>query len=155
MFTRRLLFASAALLTASALLISSPLAAQSPDPLAIVKSIYGKRDPYGAASSLQASSGERPALSKSLAALWKKSDDGTAEGDETPPGFDVVSNSQGMDAKSAVVSYERPTPERATVVAKLTPDPRYVRRSREDNVVRYDFVREDGRWKIVSDYVRP
>jgi hypothetical protein len=139
----RLLLALAALL-----LFASPLAAQRPDPVAIVKSIYGKRDPYKAAISLQANAHERPALSKSLAALWKKSDDATPEGGETPPGFDVASNSQGMDVKSAVVSYERRTSQRATVIAKLTAGQPFVRHSPEENVLRYDFIREDGHWKI-------
>lgn len=50
--------------------------------------------------------------------------------------------------KSAAVSYERRTPVRATVAAKLTPGHRYVRHAPEENVVRYDFVRENGGWKI-------
>src|ERR1051326_4334025 len=51
MLSRRLFLA----LTLSAAITSAPLPApaQGPDPAAIVKSIYGKRDPYGAATSLQ------------------------------------------------------------------------------------------------------
>jgi hypothetical protein len=143
MLSRRLLLASA-LST-----LVTPALAQGPDPATIVKSIYAKRDRYGAAASLQAARTDaRPALSKSFAALWKRSDDATPEGDETPPGFDVASNSQGMDVTSAAVSVERRTATRATVVARLTAGAPFLRHSPAENVVRYDFVREHGAWKI-------
>ena len=139
----RILFALLALFV-----FTAPLAAQGVDPVAIVKSIYPEGSQSEAAVSLQMRAPHRRALSKSLAALWKKSDDATPAEDEPVPGFDIASNSQGMDVKSAAVSYERRGAASATVVAKLTAAHPYVRHSPADNVVRYDFVREAGRWKI-------
>jgi hypothetical protein len=132
----------------AALVFAGPLAAQGADPLAIVNSIYPEGSQAEAAVSLQMRAPHRGALSKSLAALWKKSDDATPAEDEPVPGFDIASNSQGMEVKSAAVSYERHGAARATVVARLTAAQPFVRHSPADNVVRYDFVREAGHWKI-------
>lgn len=141
MLTRRLLLAS---------LLAAPLAARAadPDPAAIVTSIYQADDPYGAAVSLQMRSDDRRALSRSFAALWNRSDAATPKEDEPVPGFDVASNSQGLDVASADVTVERQDAKTATVVATLTSGHPYTRNSPEENVVRYDFVRENGRWKI-------
>ena len=142
MISRRLLLASALAFAAS------PAFAQNPDPAAIVRSIYRKADPYGAAAALQLRAEKRETvLSKSFAALWKRSDDAEPEG-EAPPGFDVASNSQGMDVARADVKVEKRAAARATVVARLIAGHPFVRHSPEENVVRYDFVRENGRWKI-------
>jgi hypothetical protein len=79
MLSRRLFFAC----TVSAALPSLPaLAAPDPDPSNIVKSIYGKRDLYGAQASLQLRGPRGRILSRSLAALWKRSDDETPAEDE-------------------------------------------------------------------------
>lgn len=142
MFTRRQLLAS--------LLVAMPLAARAadPDPAAIVTSTYQADDPYGAAISLQMRSDDRRALSKSFAALWKRSDDATPKEDEPVPGFDVASNSQGMDVTSVTVKVERQDARTAIVAATLASAYPFARNSPEENVVRYDFVREDGAWKI-------
>jgi len=122
--------------------------AQGPDPAQIVKSIYDSKDRYGAAGSLEMRAKARPALSKSFAALWKRSDDRTPAEDEPVPGFDIASNSQGLEIARAEVKVERQDAQRATVVAKLIPGAPFHRNSPEENVVRYDFVRENGHWKI-------
>jgi len=152
MITRRLLLASGALF-----LSRSPLAAQSPDPVAIVKSIYNGKDRYGAAVSLQMRAPHRRALSKSLAGLWKRSDDGTPAEDEPVPGFDIASMSQGMDVARADVKIERRDGKSATVVATLIPAAPFKRNAPEENVVRYDFIRESGHWKIddVRSFIKP
>lgn len=141
MLTRRLLLAA---------FIAAPVAARAatPDPAAIVKSIYEGDDLYGARVALQMRSPDRRALSKSFAALWNRSDAATPNEDEPVPGFDVASNSQGLEVASADVKVERQDAKTATVVATLKPGEPYVRNSPEENVVRYDFVRENGRWKI-------
>jgi len=143
MISRRLLLASALAFG------GGPAFAQNPDPAAIVRSIYRKADPYGAAAALQLrAQGRDKVLSKSFAALWKRSDDATPAKELTSPGFDVASNSQGMDVARADVTVERRDATRTTVVARLTAGHPYVRHSPQENVVRYDFVRENGRWKI-------
>lgn len=142
MISRRLLLASALAV------LGSPAFAQSPDPAAIVRSIYRKADRYGAAAALQLRAENRETvLSRSFAALWKRSDDANPEG-EAPPGFDVASNSQGMDVARTDVKVEKRDTARATVAARLTAGHPYVRHSPQENVVRYDFVRENRRWKI-------
>ena len=144
-------------LTALLSLACSPLAAQTPDPAGIVKSIYAKGDPSEAAVSLQMRAAARPALSRTLAALWKKSDDGTPDEDEPVPGFDVASNSQGMEVSSAAVKVERQDAARATVAATLKSDEPFHRNDPRENVVRYDFIRENGRWAIddVRTFIKP
>src|SRR5258708_7611870 len=97
----------------------APALAQYPDPAAIVKSIYGKRDPYGAAASLQMRAPHRRALSKSLAALWKRSDGETPAEEEPVPGFDIASNSNDREVARAEVKVERQDAKRATMAAKL------------------------------------
>jgi hypothetical protein len=130
------------------LVFTAPLAAQGADPIAIVKSIYPEGSQSEAAVSLQMRAPHRRALSNSLAALWKKSDDATPAEDEPVPGFDIASNSQGMEVKSAALSYERRGATHVIVVAKLRAAHPFVRHSPADNVVRYDFVRDAGGWKI-------
>jgi hypothetical protein len=143
MISRRLFLA----LTFSAAVSSGPAFAESPDPAAIVKSIYGKRDPYGAAESVAMRAKHRRALSKSLAALWKRSDDSTPAEDEPVPGFDIAANSNAREVSRAEVKVERQDAKRATVAAKLFSE-NFVNKHPSDDIVRYDFVRENGRWAI-------
>jgi hypothetical protein len=135
--------------TLSAALPSAPaLAAPDPDPSAIVKSIYGKHDTYGAQTSLQLRGPRGRILSQSLAALWKRSDDETPAEDEPVPGFDIAANSQSREVSRAEVKVERQDAARATVAAKLFSNEPMAKHAASDDVVRYDFVRENGRWAI-------
>ena len=122
--------------------------AQDPAPAAIIASIYGQGDAYGAAASLQMRAPRRPALSRSLAALWQRSDDNAPDGDEPVPGFDVASNSQDRDIAHAEVTVERQDAARATVAAKLISEGPRVPYPASDDIVRYDFIRAGGRWLI-------
>jgi len=146
MLSRRLLLA----LTFSAAVSSgpAPALAEGPDPAAIVKSIYGKRDPYGAAVSLQMRAPHRHALSQPLAALWKRSDDSTPAEQEPVPGFDIASNSNDREVARAEVKVERQDATRATVAAKLFSKGPRMKYPASNDIVRYDFVRENGRWVI-------
>jgi len=161
MISRRLLLASGALLACGSALIGpasiDPALAQAGDPVAIVQSIYNGKDRFGAAVSLQMRAPPRRALSKSLASVWKRSDDRTPAEDEPVPGFDVASMSQGMDVARAIVKLERQDAKSATVVATLIPGSPFHRNAPEENVVRYDFIREGGRWKIddVRGFIKP
>jgi hypothetical protein len=139
----------AAVSAAALLLLSAPAFAQGGDPAAIVRSIYRGKDLYGAQVALQMRAVHSDkVLSQSLAKLWTRSDDETPAEDEPVPGFDIASNSQGMEVARADVTVERQDRTHATVVARLTPKGAYVVKSPAQKVVRYDFVREAGRWKI-------
>ncbi len=144
MLSRRLFVA----LTLSAAAASGPAFAQGPDPATIVKSIYGKRDPYGAAESLTMRAKHRRALSRSLAALWKRSDDSTPAEDEPVPGFDIASNSQDREIARVEVKVDAQDSKRATVSAKLFSKGPRIKYPASDDIVRYDFIRENGRWVI-------
>ena len=145
MLSRRLLLALA--FSAAVSSVPAPALAQGPDPAAIVKSIYGKRDPYGAAESVSMRAKHRRALSKSLGALWKRSDDSTPAEDEPVPGFDISANSNAREVSRAEVKVEQQDAKRATVAAKLFSKD-FVSKHPSDDIVRYDFVRENGRWAI-------
>ncbi len=144
MLSRRLFLA----LACSAAVSSGPAFAADPDPAAIVKSIYAKRDPYGVAASLEMRAKHRRALSKSLAALWKRSDDSTPAEDEPVPGFDISANSNGREVAGADVKVERQDSKRATVAARLIDAAPMVKHPASNDIVRYDFIRENGRWVI-------
>ena len=135
---------------ASAAILSGPVPAfaQGPEPAAIVKSIYGKRDPYGAAAALQLRGPRGRILSRSLAVLWKRSDDATPAEDEPVPGFDIPSNSQSREVARTEVKVERQSASRATVAAKLFSKEPMMKHPASDDIVRYDFIRENGRWAI-------
>ena len=63
------------------------------------------------------------------------------------PGFDISANSNAREVLRAEVKVERQDATRATVAAKLFSKD-FVNKSPSDDIVRYDFVRENGRWVI-------
>jgi hypothetical protein len=96
-------------------------------------------------------------LSKSLTKLWNDEDRKTPKGDQTPPGFDPVSNSQDPKVRNVKVELEQNYGKTATVAASFDSWPRgNTREEQERNppepkdrrTVRYDMVLENGRWKI-------
>ena len=93
-------------------------------------------------------------LTKSLAALWDAGEARTPKGDQTPPGFDPVSNSQDPRVQNVKVAVERNDGKRATVAASfdswLRGNTVDVQRANppERVTVRYDMVLQRGRWKI-------
>jgi len=153
MITRRapILLAVAGLLAA---VPSFPALAAPPtadDPLAIVNAIYaraakGKGD-GGGAFIIENKAAKAKDLSRSLADLWAKADAHTPKGDVGPVDFDPVTNSQEPDVKSFKAVAEKLEPEKAVIAVTLTghgparPKP-------ADRIVRYDFVRDAGQWKI-------
>ena len=150
---RTFVLSGAALMTAAPFSISCPASAQSVgsnDPLAIVNALYtrastGKGDSGGQFVWLEAK--DRPRyLSKSLVALWAKADAHTPKGDEGPPGFDPVTNSQDPEVKSFTVATE--ARDSGTAVMAVTIKAASPRPHAADETVRYDFVRDGGHWKI-------
>ena len=134
--------------------VSRPARAAPPspsDPVAIVNAIYaraakGKGD-AGGAFVIESKAAKAKYLSKALVALWAKADAHTPKGDVGPVDFDPVTNSQEPDVKSYKVAAEKLDADKAviavTIVGHHAPSPKA-----EDQVIRYNFVRDDGQWKI-------
>jgi hypothetical protein len=121
----------------------------SRDPATIFREIYKGNDSRGAAFGLEETD-RRKYLSKSLIELWVKADAKVnPRGDEVGPiDYDVTTNSQGMEVKSYSVKTESRDGERAILSVKLVPKGEWFRSFPDDNIVRYHFIREDGRWAI-------
>jgi hypothetical protein len=149
MLTRRTFACATAVLLAA-----SPAAAQAPtqnDPLAIVNAIYaraakGKGDGGGGFVTADKAAKSKY-LSQALVALWAKADAHTPKGDVGPIDFDPVTNSQEPDVKSVVVTSEKSTADSATIMVSIT-GYNAPRAKPADGVIRYDFVRDGGHWKI-------
>jgi hypothetical protein len=141
-FSRRGFIASG---LAAFLASGAALAAAVRDPLAILTEIY--RDAVKGRGPSWIEGGGRPKyLSKSLVALWAKSDKKTPPGDEGPVDFDLVSDTNGMTLAGFSLKLEKQDDRTATIAATLAYSARDVPSG--PAVVRYDLVREDGQWKI-------
>ena len=120
------------------------------DPVAIVNAIYaraakGKGD-GGGAFVIENKAAKAKYLSKSLVELWARADAHTPKDDVPPIDFDPVTNSQDPDVKSFKVVAEKLEADKAVIAATITG--RMPRAKPSDNTIRYNFVREDGKWKI-------
>lgn len=120
------------------------------DPLAIVNAIYaraakGKGD-GGGAFIIENKAAKPKYLSKSLIQLWAQVDAHTPKDDVGPIDFDPVTNSQEPDVKSFKAVAEKLEAYKAVIVATITGHTS--RRNAADNIIRYNFVRDAGQWKI-------
>src|ERR1700726_4792868 len=120
------------------------------DPVAIVTAIYiraakGKGD-GGGAFVIENKAAKAKYLSKSLVDLWAKADANTPKGDVGPIDFDPVTNSQEPDVKSFKAVAEQRDADKAVIAVTITG--RTARAKPSDDIVRYNFVRDDGKWKI-------
>lgn len=147
MLTRRSLLAAALFAAATPAFAQAPTA---DDPAAILTAIYaraakGKGD-GGAAFVTENKAAKARYLSRALVALWAKADAHTPKADVGPIDFDPVTNSQEPDVKSFRVDAEKTEADKATLAVTITGH----RNDRKpaDQIVRYDFVREVGSWKI-------
>ncbi|CCD88979.1 conserved protein of unknown function [Bradyrhizobium sp. ORS 285] len=86
-------------------------------------------------------------LSKALAAQWAKMDARTPKGEVGAVDFDPITNSQDPDVASFKVVSEKQEADKATIAVTITGH-RLERKEQADNVIRYDFVRDEGQWKI-------
>src|SRR5580704_16226944 len=150
MITRRSLVLTSLLIATDAPL-SRAEPATSDDPVAIVTAIYtrvakGKGD-GGGGFVIENKAAKAKYLSKSLIRLWAKADAHTPKGDVGPVDFDPVTNSQEPDVKSFTVTPEKLEADKA-VIAVTIAGRGAPRAKPADNTIRYDFVRDDGRWKI-------
>jgi hypothetical protein len=147
MLTRRGFVAASLLVTASPALAAMPARG---DPVAILTAIYtraakGKGD-GGGTFVIENKAAKAKYLSKALVGLWARADAHTPKGDVGPVDFDPVTNSQEPDVKSFKVDAEKMEVDKATVAVTITGH----RNDRKpaDLIVRYDFVREAGSWRI-------
>ncbi|MGY8704770.1 DUF3828 domain-containing protein [Bradyrhizobium sp. 18BD] len=147
MLTRRIFVAASLFAGISPALAETPAPS---DPVAILTAIYtraakGKGD-GGAAFVIENKAAKAKYLSKSLVALWARADAHTPKGDVGPVDFDPVTNSQEPDVKSFKVDAEKMEADKAAIAVTITGH----RNDRKpaDLIVRYDFVREAGNWRI-------
>jgi hypothetical protein len=149
MITRRLFLLGITVFIAAGSAQAAPTAPN--DPVAIVNAIYtrvakGKGD-GGGGFVIENKAAKAKYLSKSLIRLWADADAHTEKGDVGPIDFDPVTNSQDSDVKSFKVAAEKLDADKAviavTIAGHRAPPPKP-----EDQVLRYNFVREDGQWKI-------
>ena len=145
MITRRdLALSTAAILFCAA----TPLAAATPDPVAIVHSIYDGASKREMAFGLDPKE-RHQYFSKATAALWDKADAvSNPNGDEVGAiDFDIATNTQGAEVTSHSIVSSKVNSKTATVVVKLVLD-NWIRNSPDDLIIRYAFVLEDGSWLI-------
>ena len=149
MVTRRKLILSGTAAVLAATLPHPAFAAD--DPAGILTAIYtraakGKGD-SGGTFVFENRAAKAKYLSKSLIALWAKADARTRKGDGGPVGFDPVTNSQDPDVKSFKVVAEKQEADKAVIA--VTIDSHQAPPSKPaDRIIRYEFVREAGGWKI-------
>jgi Protein of unknown function (DUF3828) len=151
MITRRAIFSGCATVVLAAALSRRTLAAAPEDPAAIVNAIYaraakGKGD-GGGGFIIENKAAKARYLSKALVALWAKADAHTPKGDVGPVDFDPVTNSQEPDVKSFTVTMEKREADKAIIAVTLAS--RGAPRAKPaDNTIRYNFVHDDGQWRI-------
>ena len=129
--------------------LAHPAFAQTGEPEAIVTSFYKAAKKDGGKPAFGFKPADRKLLSKSLAALWAKADrKAKARGDEVGAiSFDIATQSQGVDVESYKVKSERKDARSAVIEASFIIGGNHVRKG-EEVFVLYDFVRENGAWKI-------
>jgi hypothetical protein len=119
-------------------------AANAPDPLATMTAIY--QDAVKGRMPSWIDKGERAQyLSKSLVALWAKTDKRIVPGDEGPIDFDIVTDTNGFELTGYSLSVEKQDSKTATIAATLA----YKEGDTgPKKILRYNLVLEGGRWKI-------
>ena len=149
MIDRRLL-----LLGLASVVAASPLHAQTSaanDPAGIVSAIYTRvakgKGEDGGTFVIETKAARAKYLSRSLAAEWARMDARTPKGEVGAVDFDPITNSQDPDVASFKVTPETQEADKATVAVTIAGH-RTERKEQADNVIRYDFVRDGGQWKI-------
>ena len=87
-------------------------------------------------------------FSARTAKLWREADRLTPKGDESPPGFDPVTNSQDPLVKAFDTAIEKQDAKSATVLVRISDKPGPITQPTPREFIRYDMVFEDGRWLI-------
>ncbi len=138
------LFVAAALVGLAAPLSAGGVA-DGADPRAPVAALFAieKADRAALATPTQRAA----ALSRDLAALWDKADALARRDGDMAIDFDVVTNSQGAEVKSAALAVTRRDANHATVVATIDPGD-WLRHSPRENVITFSLTRQAGGWRI-------
>jgi hypothetical protein len=151
MLTRRILLSALLLAAVPAFAAPKPKSATERDPAAIVAEIYRptRDDEVGAAFGIKPAE-RRKYLSRELIGLWAKADrkDNPTGKEVGPIDWDVTTNSQGMEVGSYTLKIALQDATHMNLVATLVPKTPWTRKSPDENVVRYHFIRENGRWVI-------
>jgi hypothetical protein len=148
MLSRRTLLISTLALAAMATPVAA-LAQTAPtanDPMALLTTLYTAAAKDNAGGDFHKPKSRAKYLSKAFAALWSKAEAKTPKGDIGPIEFDQVSNSQDPDIKSFAIAVEKQDSGTATLAVTLTES--RTRDNPADNVIRYDFIRDGGHWRI-------
>jgi hypothetical protein len=149
MITRRALVFTGLLATVSRSALADPPTPN--DPVAIISAIYSRaakgKGAGGGAFVTENTEAKAKYLSKSLVALWAKADAHTPKGDVGPVDFDPVTNSQEPDVKSFTVTPEKLDAGTAVIAVSIAGNAAPSANA-ADAVIRYDFVRDGGHWKI-------
>jgi hypothetical protein len=90
----------------------------------------------------------RQYFSATTAKLWREADRLTPKGDEGPPGFDPVTNSQDPLLRAFDTTIERQDTKTATVLVRISEKPGPITQPVPRELIRYDMVLERGRWRI-------
>jgi hypothetical protein len=149
MLTRRIFLSG----LAATVLPTSALAAPKParDPAAIIAEIYSpkREEIYGAAFGLNVAE-RRKYLSKELITLWAKADRrANPTGKEAGPiDWDVTTNSQGLEVGTYTLEVARRDDNRVELKATIEAKTPWTRNSPDENIIRFHFIREAGRWVI-------
>jgi hypothetical protein len=124
------------------------LAAPIADPLAFINAIYRRAVKEGAGNFIWDDAKSRPQyMTKSLVALFAKTDAATPKGDEGPLDFDFPTDTNGLTLGSFKAALEKREAEKAIVAVTIgykekDPD------AKTPHVLRYDLLLEDGHWRI-------
>jgi hypothetical protein len=146
MIARRCFVASVALL-ACAPALAAPKGGR--DPFAILAEIYRREQAGDYPGAFGVDPRERRAyLSKLLVDLWARADAKVPKGDAGPIDWDVTTNSQGMEVGGYRVTVAQQDAARADLIVTLTAKTPWLRKSPDENIVRYHFIRENSRWVI-------
>jgi hypothetical protein len=119
------------------------------DPVSIVAAIYRRSLKEDGGQFLWLAAADRPrTFSRSLVELWAKAEAHKPPDDDLGPiDFDPVTATNGMTLGSFKVRREKQDAATATVVAMLHYKDAAPRPADGDRVS-YDFVREEGEWKV-------
>lgn len=119
------------------------------DPFAILADIYRREQTgdYDGAFGLDPRE-RRAYFSKALIDLWARADAKVEPGDPGPIDWDVSTNSQGMEVGGYRVAVAQQDATRMNLIVTLTAKTPWLRNSPDENIIRYHFIRENGRWVI-------
>jgi hypothetical protein len=151
MLTRRLVLSGLTMFLPAASSFAAPQPKPVRDPAAIVAEIYNpkREEIYGGAFGLSVAE-RRKYLSRELIGLWARADKrANPTGKEAGPiDWDVTTNSQGLEVGSYTLEVAKQDDNRVELKATIEAKSPWTRNSPDENIIRFHFIREGGRWVI-------